>query len=131
MLPRATLARSKTGWLLYAAALTFAVVAGEVSNVTRTLAVDAVTLSSWALSAVLLTALWGYALQRPIGGERYWRAAFWLVLFANSVMLIPVLLGDRAVALFTAALTLLIVPAYLAAYLYAYRSPALWEVSSD
>jgi hypothetical protein len=38
-----------------------------------------------------------------------------------------VLLGDRAVAMFTAALTLLIVPAYLAAYFYAYRSPALWN----
>jgi hypothetical protein len=48
------------------------------------------------------------------------------VLFANSVMLIPVMLGDRAIAMFTAALTLLIVPAYLAAYFYAYRSPALW-----
>ena len=52
---------------------------------------------------------------------------FWLVLFANAVMLVPVMLGDRAVALFTAALTLLIVPAYVAAYLYAYRSPALWD----
>jgi hypothetical protein len=126
VLSRATLAGSKTGWVLYAAALTFAVIAGEVSNVTRTLAVGAVTLSSWALSAVLLTALWGYALQRPIGGERYWRAAFWLVLFANLVMLVPVLLSGGTVALVTGGLTLLIVPAYLAAYLYAYRSPRVW-----
>ena len=51
---------------------------------------------------------------------------FWLVLFANAVMLIPVMMGDPAVAMFTAALTSLIVPAYVAAYLYAYRSPALW-----
>jgi hypothetical protein len=112
--------------MLYAAALTFAVVAGEVSNVTRTLEIGAVTLSSWALSAVLLTALWGYALQRPIGSERYWRAAFWLVLFANVVMLVPVLLSGGPVALVTGGLTLLIVPAYLAAYFYAYRSPRLW-----
>jgi hypothetical protein len=125
----ATLARSKSGWLLYAAALTFAVVAGEVSNVTRARAVDAVTLSNWALSAVLLTALWGYALQRPIGGERYWQAAFWLVLFANVVMLVPVLLSGGAVALVTGGLTLLIVPAYLAAYFYAYRSPRVWTTA--
>ena len=49
------------------------------------------------------------------------------MLFANSVMLIPVMMGDRAVALFTAALTLLIVPAYLAGYFYAYRSAGLWD----
>jgi hypothetical protein len=88
--------------------------------------VSAVTLANWALSAALLTALWGYALQRPIGSERYWRAAFWLVLFANVVMLVPVLLSGGSVALVTAALTLLIVPAYLAAYLYAYRSAGVW-----
>ena len=46
-------------------------------------------------------------------------------------MLMPVMMGDRAVALFTAALTLLIVPAYLAAYRYAYHSAGLWEVSSE
>jgi hypothetical protein len=121
-----TLARARIGWLVYAAVLTFAVIAGEVSNVTRTLEVGAITVASWALSAALLTALWGYALQRPIGSERYWRLAFWLVLFANVVMLVPVLLAGGQVAIFTATLTLLIVPAYLAAYLYAYRSPRLW-----
>jgi hypothetical protein len=126
VLSRATLARSKTGWVLYAAVLTFAVIAGEVSNVTRTLEVGPITVASWALSAALLTALWGYGLQRPIGSERYWRLAFWLVLFANVVMLVPVLLAGGQVAMFTATLTLLIVPAYLAAYLYAYRSPRLW-----
>jgi hypothetical protein len=128
--PRATLARSKTGWLLYSATLTFAVVAGEVSSVTRSLAVGAVTLANWVLSAALLTALWGYALQRPIGGERYWRATFWLVLFANVVMLVPVLLSGGTVALVTGGLTLLIIPAYLAAYLYAYRSPHVWTPAS-
>jgi hypothetical protein len=126
VLSRAALAKSKTGWLLYAAVLTFAVVAGEVSNVTRTLEVSALMLANWALSAALLTALWGYALQRPIGSERYWRMAFWLVLFANLVMLVPVLLAGGAVALVTAGLTLVIVPAYLAAFLYAYRSSGIW-----
>jgi hypothetical protein len=126
VLSRAVFGKSKTGWLLYAAALTFAVVAGEVSNVTRTLEVTALMLASWALSAALLTALWGYALQRPIGSERYWRMAFWLVLFANLVMLVPVLLAGGSVALVTAGLTLLIVPAYLAAFRYAYRSPNVW-----
>ena len=106
--------------------LTFGVLAGEAANLSRGGEVTALTLANWTLSTALLTALWGFALRRRIGSERYWRAAFWLVLFANSVMLIPVLLGDHAVALFTAALTLLIVPAYLAAYFYAYRSPDLW-----
>jgi hypothetical protein len=77
--------------------LTFGVLAGEAANLSRGGEVTALTLGNWTLSAALLTALWGYALQRRIGNERYWRAVFWLVLFANSVMLIPVLLGDRAV----------------------------------
>jgi hypothetical protein len=112
----------------YAALLTFGVLAGEAANVSRAREVTALTLGNWTLSAALLTALWGYALQHRIGSERYWRAAFWLVLFANAVMLVPVLLGGGAVAMFTAALTLLIVPAYLAAYRYAYRSPDLWRI---
>ena len=121
------LSGAKAGWVLYAAVLTFGVLAGEAANLSSGGAVTAVTLGDWVLSAALLTALWGYALQRRMGSAGYWRAVFWLVLFANVVMLIPVLLGDRAVALFAAALTLPIVPAYLAAYRYAYRSPALWS----
>ena len=124
------LSGAKAGWVVYAALLTFGVLAGEAVNLSRGSEVSALTLANWTLSAALLTALWGYALQRRIGSERYWRAVFWLVLFANAVMLIPVLLGDRTVALFTAALTLLIVPAYVAAYFYAYRSTALWDVTS-
>jgi len=125
------LSGAKAGWVVYAAVLTFGVLAGEAVNLSRGGEVTALTLGNWTLSAALLTALWGYALQRRIGNEGYWRIVFWLVLFANAVMLIPVMLGDRAVALFTAALTLLIVPAYLAAYCYAYRSSALWDVTSD
>ena len=122
------LSGAKTGLVAYAALLTFGVLAGEAANISRTREVTALTLGNWTLSAALLTALWGYALQRRIGSERYWRAVFWLVLFANAVMLVPVLLGGGVVAMFTAGLTLLIVPAYLAAYRYAYRSPGLWTV---
>jgi len=117
---------AKAGWVTYAALLTFGVLAGEAANLSRGGEVTALTLGNWTLSAALLTALWGYALQRRIGNERYWRAVFWLVLFANAAMLVPVMLGDRTLAMFVAALTALIVPAYVAAYLYAYRSPALW-----
>jgi len=119
-------AGARAGWVIYAALLTFGVLAGEARNVSVAREVSAVTLANWVLSATLLTALWGYALQRPIGSRTYWRAAFWLVLFANAVMLVPVLLLGDQVLLFTGALTLLIVPAYVAAYRYAYRSPALW-----
>ena len=121
------LSGAKAGWVVYAAVLTFSVLAGEAVNLSRGGEVTALTLGNWTLSAALLTALWGYALQRRIGSERYWRAVFWLVLFANAVMLVPVLLGGGAVAMLTAALTLLIVPAYLAAYRYAYRNPDLWR----
>lgn len=124
-------AGAKAGWVVYAALLTFAVLAGEAANVSRTREVTALTLANWLLSMTLLTAVWGYALQRRIGTRTYWRAAFWLVLFANVVMLVPVLLGGGPVATFTAALTLFIVPAYVAAYCYGYRSAAVWPVPAS
>ena len=121
------LAGAKAGWVVYAVLLTFAVLAGEAANVSRSREISGLTLANWALSAALLSAVWGYALQRRIGTRTYWRAVFWLVLFANLVMLVPVLLNGGAVAAFTGALTLLVVPAYFAAYRYAYRSEVLWD----
>ena len=124
------LAGARTGWVIYAALLTFGVLAGEARNVSLSGEVSALTFANWVLSAVLLTALWGYALQRPIGSAAYWRAAFWLVLFANAVMLVPVLLAGGPVVWFTAALTLLIVPAYIAAFRYGHRSPGVWGATT-
>lgn len=124
------LAGARTGWVIYAALLTFGVLAGEARNVSLSGEVSALTFANWVLSAVLLTALWGYALQRPIGSAAYWRAAFWLVLFANAVMLVPVLLTGGPVVWFTAALTLLIVPAYIAAFRYGHRSPGVWGATT-
>lgn len=120
------LAGARTGWVIYAALLTFGVLAGEARNVSVAREVTALTFANWVLSAALLTALWGYALQRRIGSRPYWRAVFWLVLFANAVMLVPVLMAGGAVLLFTGALTLLVIPAYVAAFRYGYRSPGLW-----
>lgn len=118
--------KRRVGWLVYAGLLTTAVVVGEWFNIERGGGPDAVTLANWLLSATLLTALWCHALQRPLGTAGYWRIVFWIVLFANLLMLVPVLLGGGPIALATAALSLLVVPAYVAAYVYAYRSPELW-----
>jgi hypothetical protein len=119
--------RKRRGWLAYAVALTFAVLAGEAANLTRIGLPNAVTFANWALTAALLTALWAYAMNRPLGSERYWRTVFWLVLVANVLILMPVLMLGGAIAAFTAALTLAVVPAYVAAWRYAYRCPELWR----
>ena len=121
-----TLADIRLGWTIYAVALTSGVVVGEVLNL-RQGPPSLVTLGNWLLTLALLTALWAYSLRRPLGTSWYWRAVFWIVLFANVVMLVPVLLVGGAVTWFTAALTVLVVPAYYAAYRYAYRTPELWE----
>ena len=115
--------RRRIGWLVYAAALTLAVLAGELSRGARpALAV----LASWMLTAALLVALWSYALRRPLGDERYWRAVFWIVSSATVLMLVPVLMTGGELARYTLALTVPIVPAFVAAYRYAYRSPDIW-----
>ena len=119
--------KRRVGWLIYAGLLSTAVVIGEALNLHRGGGPDAVTLANWLLSVTLLTALWCHALQRPLGTERYWRIVFWILLFANLLMLVPVLLDGGPIAIVTAGLSLLVVPAYVAAYRYAYRSPALWQ----
>lgn len=126
MTAAASIRKRRTGWLAYAGFLTLAVLLGEWFNIHRGGGPDSVTLANWLLSATLLTALWCHALQRPLGNERYWRVVFWILVFANLLMLVPVLLAGGPIAFFTGVLTLLVVPAYVAAYRYAYRSPTLW-----
>ncbi len=118
---------AKKGWRVYAALLTLFVVVGELRNVLAGAPLDAVTLANWILTVALLVALWGYALQRPIGNAPYWRAVFWLVLAATALMLVPVALGPLEVVAFTMLLLALAVPAYVAAFRYAYRCPGLWS----
>lgn len=119
--------RIRIGWTVYAALLTAFVMLGEARNVVAGPRIDAVAVANWILTLALLVATWGYALQRAIGTPRYWRVVFWIVLVATIVMLVPVVLGTLDVILFTAALLALVVPAYVAAYRYAYRSPGLWS----
>ncbi|HXW09124.1 MAG TPA: hypothetical protein VD737_00790, partial [Steroidobacteraceae bacterium] len=83
-----TAPRRRLGWIIYATALTLAVLIGEVSRGTRP---DLVALASWILTAALLAAVWSYALRHRLGHEGYWRVVFWIVSFATALMLVPVL----------------------------------------
>ena len=116
----------KRGWTAYAALLTAAVAIGEVANLVQGGALDARTFANWVVTGVLLTATWGYALQRPIGAPYYWRAACWVVLGASLVTIIPAALAGPAAVLMVAMLLPLVVPAFVASFLYAYRSPQVW-----
>lgn len=113
-------------WTAYVAAITLFVIVGE----SRSLAVGGLpgpaVLANWVLTAALLTAAWGYALRRPLGAAAYWRTAFWIVLCATAVMLVPVAMTSAVVRAYTGVLLLLVLPAFVAAYRYAYRSPELW-----
>jgi hypothetical protein len=121
----------KIGWTVYTALLTLFVVVGEARNIKAGEALGPVLAANWILTLVLLVANWGYALQRRIGGPRYWRAAFWIVAFATAAMLVPVAFGTPEAIVFTLVLLALVVPAYVAAFRYAYRSPALWAASTQ
>jgi hypothetical protein len=121
-----TAPRRRLGWIIYATALTLVVLIGEVSRSTRP---DLVALASWLLTAALLAAVWSYALRRRLGHEGYWRVVFWIVSFATALMLVPVLMSGGELARYTLALTVPIVPAFVAAYLYAYRSPEIWQAA--
>ena len=118
--------RPRVAWLVYSVFLTLGVILGEAVNM-RSQAPSAVTLANWILSITLLTALWAYSLRRPLGTANYWRVVFWIVLFANVIMLVPVILAGPEIAMVAGGLTLVIIPAYYAAFRYAYRSQDLWS----
>jgi hypothetical protein len=116
----------KKAWTAYAALLTAAVVIGEVANLVQGGTLDARTFANWVVTGVLLAATWGYALQRPIGAPYYWRAACWVVLGASLITIIPAALAGPAAVIMVAVLLPLVVPAFVASFLYAYRSPGVW-----
>ena len=121
----------KKAWTAYAALLTAAVVTGEATNLVQGGTLDARTFANWVVTGVLLVATWGYALQRPIGAPYYWRAACWVVLGATLVTIIPAALAGEAAIFMVAVLLPLVVPALVASFLYAYRSPQVWARRAD
>jgi hypothetical protein len=117
----------RKAWAAYAAVITTAVLIGEVNTVMHTGEISARTFANWFVTAILLIGTWCYALEKPISTERYWRVAFWLVLFASAVPLVPAALAGRH-ALFMLAVTLpILAPAFVAMYLYGHRSPHIWH----
>ena len=116
----------RKAWTAYAAALSAAIVIGEVTNLAGGGRIDPRTLANWVLTAVLLVATWGYALHRPLGPPHYWRPAFWVLVFATIVTIVPVALAGLNALVVVGALLPFVVPAFVATYLYAYRSPELW-----
>ena len=78
------------------------------------------------LTVVLLVATWGYALRMPLGPKHYWRPAFWVLLFATLVSIVPAALAGSSALIVIGVLLPFVAPAFVAAYRYAYRSPDLW-----
>jgi hypothetical protein len=117
----------RKAWTAYAALLTGAVVLGETANLVQGGTVGVRTFANWSVTAVLLLATWGYALQRAIGAQYYWRGASWVVVGASLVTAIPAVLAGGAALMLVAVLVPLLVPAFVAIFLYAYRSPQVWQ----
>ncbi len=116
----------KKAWTAYAALLTVAVVAGEVANLRAGGTVDFRTMANWVVTALLLIATWGYALQRPLGSQRYWSGASWVVLGASLITIVPAALAGSTAMIMVAMLLPLVLPALYAMFRYAYRSPQVW-----
>jgi hypothetical protein len=116
----------KKAWTAYAALLTLAVVAGEVANLRGGGTMDLRTLANWVVTAVLLIATWGYALQRRFGSQRYWSGACWFVLGASLITIVPAMLAGSTARIMVAVLLPLVLPALYAMFRYAYRSPQVW-----
>jgi hypothetical protein len=120
----------RKGWTAYAAFLTVATILGEAWNMEHG-RMDARTYANWVLTFVLLLATWGYALRRPIGAHRYWGPAFWVVLAATAITIIPVAIaGIDGIVVVLLSLPV-IAPAFYAAFRYAYRSHELWPMEKD
>jgi hypothetical protein len=118
----------RKGWTVYTGLLTAAIVVGEAVNVAAARGIDNRTFLAWILTAFLLVAAWGYALGRPIGNASYWQRVFWVVVAAGAISVVPALLAGPAARLVVAVTVPCVIPAFVAAYRYAYRSPELWRV---
>jgi hypothetical protein len=119
--------RAKKAWLVYAGLLTVAVLIGELSNLLRGEPLSWLTVANWVVTLALLTATWGYALQWPIGNARYWRRTFWILLAVSALMLLRVALVSATALVIVLGFMAVLVPAYVAAYRYAFRSSHLWQ----
>jgi hypothetical protein len=117
----------KKAWTVYVALLTVAIVLGEVANVMQGGAVNFRSMANWIVTGALLIATWGYALQKPIGAQHYWRTACWVVIGATLVTTVPAALAGPEAIIMVAVLLVLVLPAFYASYRYAYRSPQLWR----
>jgi len=113
-------------WIAYAAVLTAAVVIGEFGNVLRGEPVTWLMATNWAVTLALLTATWGYAMQRAIGNATYWRRVFWILLVATALMLVRVAAASTTALVLVMGFMVALLPAYIAAFRYGYRSPHLW-----
>jgi hypothetical protein len=122
-----TPARAKKVWLVYAGLLTAAELIGEVNNVLGSEPLSWLTVANWIVTLALLTATWGYALQRPIGSATYWRRVFWILLAASALMLLRVALVSPTAFVVVLGFMAVLIPAYVAAYRYAFRSSHLWQ----
>ena len=67
------------------------------------------------------------AMQRPVGNELYWRRVFWILVVATGLMLLRVALVSPRALVPVAGYMVVLVPAYVAAWRYAYRSVQLWR----
>lgn len=119
--------RFPRAWSIYAALLTAAVVVGEASNLWRGEPFSWLTVANWIVTLALLAATWGYAMQRSIGSEPYWRRVFWILVAVTALMLLRVALASTAALVYVLGFMALLVPAYVAAFRYAFRSPQLWR----
>jgi hypothetical protein len=122
-----TAARAKKAWLAYAGLLTVAELIGEVNNFLGGDPLSWLTVANWIVTLALLTATWGYALQRPIGNALYWRRVFWILLAASALMLLRVALVSATAFMVVLGFMAVVIPAYVAAYRYAFRSSQLWQ----
>lgn len=120
----------RKGWTAYAAFLTAVSILGEVWNVLHD-RMDTRTYANWVLTFVLLLATWGYALRYPIGARRYWGPAFWVILAATIVTIIPVAIAGLDGMVVVLLSLPVIAPAFYAAFRYAYRSHELWRTQED
>jgi hypothetical protein len=82
--------------------------------------------ANWVVTLALLTATWGYAMQRAIGNATYWRRVFWILLVATALMLVRVAVASTTALVLVLGFMVMLLPAYVAAFRYGFRSPHLW-----
>lgn len=82
------------------------------------------------VNTLTLIALFGFSFNKKTLFKKFWQAAFFVCIaieMYNISRNLPKIFENNALVVFASVLCIMIIPIYIATFMYAFRKNALWE----